>query len=155
MQCRLYLGRSAIFLLVACSASWAETVEVTQSALEYRQFDKVEVTGSSILQPETRVSTPVRVLTRADMSKQGISSVDQAVQSLTDQINGQNSGQVANTILGGPSTASLHGLANGTLLLLNGRRMPCYGLQTLWGERSGVDLNLVPLNAIDRIEVLS
>ena len=155
MQCRLYLGRSAIFLLVACSASWAETVEVTQSALEYRQFDKVEVTGSSILQPETRVSTPVRVLTRADMSKLGVSSLDQAVQSLTDQINGQNSGQVANTILGGPSTASLHGLANGTLVLLNGRRMPSYGLQTLWGERSGVDLTLVPLNAIDRIEVLS
>ena len=155
---RIHACHLAGLLLASCSASRADTladVQVTQTALEYRQFDKVEVTGSSILQPETRVSTPVRVLTRADMSKLGVSSLDQAVQSLTDQINGQNSGQVANTILGGPSTASLHGLANGTLVLLNGRRMPSYGLQTLWGERSGVDLTLVPLNAIDRIEVLS
>ena len=133
----------------------AHAQDVSTSDAPFRQFDKVEILGSAILQQESKAALPLRVLTRQDIARLGLNRLDQAIQGLSDQLNFQNSGQLANTVLGGPDTAALHGFPNGTLVLLNGRRLPSYGLQTLWGERSSVDLNFVPLNAVERIEVLA
>lgn len=123
--------------------------------MEYRQFEKVEIIGSAILRRESKASMPLGILTRQDIKRRSMSSLAEAIHGMADQLNFQNHGQLSNTVLGGPSTAALHGLPHGTLVLLNGRRLPSYGLQTLWGERSAVDLSFVPISAVERIEVMS
>jgi iron complex outermembrane recepter protein len=149
------LGMAYAMFAIALPALAQAQQEPPDSPKEYRQFEKVEILGSAILQRESKASLPLRILTRQDISRRGLSSLDQAIHGLADQLNFQNHGQLASTILGGPNTAALHGLPHGTLVLLNGRRLPSYGLQTLWGERAAVDLGFVPLSAVERVEVIA
>ncbi|PUE10264.1 hypothetical protein B9Z33_09205 [Limnohabitans sp. T6-20] len=149
------LGMACTMLTSSVSALAQTEQEPSAPPKEYRQFEKVEIIGSAILQRESKASMPLRILTRQDIHRRGLSSLDEAIQSMADQLNFQNHGQLASTILGGPNTAALHGLPHGTLVLLNGRRLPSYGLQTLWGERAAVDLGFVPLSAVERIEVMA
>lgn len=130
-------------------------VQVVDSPLEYRQFDKVEVTGSSIIAKEAKEALPVQVITRQEIERSGATNLPQLLQKLPGMFNFIQLGVMTGTTYGGPETAAIHGNSNGTLVLLNGRRLPFYGSQTIFGERATVDLNLVPLSAIERIDVLT
>lgn len=65
------------------------------------------------------------------------------------------SGTVTGTVAGGPEAAAIHGNQGGTLVLLNGRRLPYYGSQAIMIDRSVVDLNFLPLAAVEKIEILT
>ena len=130
-------------------------VNVESSVLEYRQFEKVEITGSSIVRKEQTQALPVLSVTREDIRRSGKHSVTEVVQSLPSMSNFVEAAQFSTTA-GGFSTAAIHGLTNGTLILINGRRLAPFGLQTIAGpERSAVSLNTIPLADVERIEVLS
>ena len=59
-------------------------------------------------------------------------------------------GSDADKTLGGGNFANLRGIGpTGTLVLLNGRRMATHGL-----SGGSVDLNAIPMEAIERVEVL-
>ena len=124
---------------------------------------RIEITGSSIKRIQAEGALPVQVIRAADLEKQGISNVEQLVSILAANGNGVdnmvsnqggdflnsliNSGRGANN---GSSAVSLRGLgAQNTLVLLNGRRISTHGL-----NGKSVDLNAIPLAAIDRIEIL-
>jgi len=47
-------------------------VEVVNTPLEYRQFEKVEITGSSIVRKEQTQALPVQVMTRDDIRRSGL-----------------------------------------------------------------------------------
>jgi iron complex outermembrane receptor protein len=131
------------------------TVQVVEKPLEYRQFEKVEITGSSIVRKEQTLALPVRVITRQEIEKKGHLSVTQVVQSLTQVFNGLDRTQNGK-LLGGFTSGALHGMPTGTLVLLNGRRLAPFGIQNVSGtEVVSVDLDSLPLAAVDRIEVLS
>ena len=84
----------------------------------------------------------------------GHASVTEAVQSLSNVFNGQDLTQ-AGAGLGGLTSAAVHGMPTGTLVLLNGKRLAPQGLNSMTGPSpSGVDLSLLPLSAVERIEVL-
>ena len=137
------------------SVSTYPPVQVVDKALEYRQFEKVEITGSSIVRKEQTLALPVRVITRQEIEKKGHLSVTQVVQSLTQVFNGLDRTQ-SGKLLGGFTNGALHGMPNGTLVLLNGRRLAPFGIQNISGtEVAQVDLDSLPLAAVDRIEVLS
>lgn len=156
-----------------CAAAWSATslmpaaantetaaqkyppVDVRDTTLEYRQFDKVEVTGSAILSKEAKESLPLQILNRRDIEKSGATSLTDLLQQLPVMLNFTENGTMTGTAAGGPETAAIHGNQNGTLVLLNGRRLPFYGSQTIAGERAVVDLNFLPLGAIERIEILT
>jgi iron complex outermembrane receptor protein len=56
----------------------------------------------------------------------------------------------------GFSGVSVHNIGeNRTLVLLNGRRMAQFGGQTLTGFAAAVDLNSIPVSAIQRVEILT
>jgi iron complex outermembrane receptor protein len=130
-------------------------VLVVDKPLEYRQFDKVEITGSSIVRKEQTLALPVRVITRQEIEKKGQQTVTQVVQSLTQVFNGLDRTQ-SGKVLGGFTNGALHGMPTGTLVLLNGRRWAPFGIQNISGaEVAQVDLDSLPLAAVDRIEVLS
>ena len=95
------------------------------------------------------------VVTRQELRRSGVGSTTEAIQNLTSVFNGVDLAQ-AGMYTGGFANAALHGMPSGTLVLLDGRRLAPYGIQHISGkEQSNVDLESIPLAAIERIEVLS
>ena len=163
----IQLKTIVLCLGAACAKSpaWAQTgdpapktyppVEVVDKPLEYRQFEKVEITGSSIVRKEQAHPLPVQIITRDDIRRSGASSMVDVLHNLPAMSMWVNSTAMSTTI-GGYTTASLRGLPAGTLLLLNGKRLASYGRQTVIGvDRPSVDINTVPVSAIEKIEILS
>lgn len=131
------------------------TVQVLGASLEYGPFEKIEITGSSILAKEAREALPLQVISRRDIERSGSTNLSELLHQLPYMVNFQESGTMTGTYQGGPEAAAIHGNQSGTLVLLNGRRLPFYGSQTMAGERAVVDLNFIPLVAIERIELLT
>lgn len=149
----------------AKSPVWAQTndlapktyplIEVVEKPLEYRQFEKVEITGSSIVRKEQTQALPVQIITRDDIRRSGASSMGDVLHNLPAMSMWVNPSAMTTTI-GGYTSASLRGLPAGTLLLLNGKRLAPFGRQTVIGaDRPSVEINTVPLSAIEKIEILS
>ena len=133
-----------------------DRVDVSATAFQYRQFDAVEITGSSILTDRSKETLPILVYTRKDIDRMQQESLANVVQALTSHINGFNLGMVGSAISeSGPQAAAIHGLQNATLVLLNGRRMPGYSRATIGIDREATDLDIVPLGAVDRIEIMT
>jgi iron complex outermembrane recepter protein len=115
---------------------------------------KVDVTGSNIKRTEAETALPVQVITRETLERENIHTAAEFLDRLS--VNSTTGGSNAATgavggFAAGVSQASLRGLgANRTLVLLNGRRLALNG--TTGGA---VDLNAIPLSAIERIEVLT
>lgn len=140
-------------LLIAFSGTAAlyGNVAVAQATAE---LERVTVTGSNIKRVDTETASPVQIMTRDDIEKSGKTTVSEVVLGLTANNNGSVPLSFGIGFAAGGSGVSLRGLgANSTLVLLNGRRMAPYGLADD-GQRSFVDLSTIPLDAVDRIEVV-
>lgn len=74
------------------------TVTVQDSALDYRQFDKVEITGSSIVRNALTQALPVQVITRQDIQKKNLSSLTEVLQNLSMVFNGLGQYQVTSAL---------------------------------------------------------
>jgi len=114
-------------------------------------LDRVVVTGSHIAQTEVEGSLPVQVITRGEIDRSGVTTVEQLLERVPANVNAVQAAQsIGNQTQPGLAAANLRGLGAGsTLVLLNGRRLSNYAFN---GE--AVDLNTIPLAAIDRVEVL-
>jgi outer membrane receptor protein involved in Fe transport len=118
--------------------------------------EEIVVTGSYIRGTPETASLPVDVITAQDLAEQGNPTVTDLVRSLgaSSGIDG-NTNQFTSNGLEGLGNVNLRGLGpSRTLVLFNGHRMVVapYGI----GEsaQAFVDTNLIPANAIGRIEVL-
>jgi iron complex outermembrane recepter protein len=117
---------------------------------------RVEVTGSSVRRIQTEGALPVQTITRAEIERSGASSVADLIQALPSMQGFTNEGASVGGGGNGFSGASLHGLGETrTLVLLNGRRLANFAGQTLTGALAGIDLNTIPISAIERIEILA
>ncbi|MBI1186728.1 MAG: TonB-dependent receptor [Alphaproteobacteria bacterium] len=126
------------------------------TALAQDGEDEIVVTGSYIRGTPETASLPVDVITAQDLAEQGSPTVTDLIRSLgvSSGIDG-NTNQFTSNGLEGLGNVNLRGLGpSRTLVLFNGHRMVVapYGI----GEsaQSFVDTNLIPANAIGRIEVL-
>ena len=114
----------------------------------------IVVTGTLFRRTNTETPSPVTVLTADSLSRAGITTVADAVRS----ISADNSGSIPTAFAGGfgagSSGVALRGLTvNSTLTLVDGLRTANYPLADD-GQRSFVDLNTLPEATIDRVEVL-
>jgi len=115
---------------------------------------RVNVTGTNIKRVDTETAAPIETITREDIQASGLQTIAAVVQSITANNNGTISNAFVNGFGAGASGVSLRGLgANNTLVLINGRRLAVYGLADD-GQRSFVNLNQVPFDAVERIEIL-
>ncbi len=136
--------RSKISMAVALTvASLASASALAQGA------QRVEITGSSIKRADSETALPVTVITRADIDRSGATTAQDLVALIPSVFGGlvvaTNVGSTGNA-----SSAGLRGLdPKYTLVLLNGRRVANYAF-----GNSPVDLNSIPLSAIERVEVL-
>lgn len=130
-------------------------VEITSEGPSFRQLGGLEITGSSIVRKEQTQALPVQIITRQDIQRQGLTRLEQVLERLPNAVNGAELGLLSRSF-NGFTNGALHGMPTGTLVLLNGKRLAPFGIQSITGtERASVDLGLVPLSSIDRIEVLT
>ena len=148
--CHALMLASGGVLLGAGPAALAQTT----AAPATQTLERVEVTGSNIRRINSETASPVTTVTREEIQKSSRTSVAEYLQTLAVD----NQGSVPKTsgagFASGASGISLRGLgAASTLVLLNGRRIAPYGLADD-GQKVFADLNLIPLDAVDRIEIL-
>ena len=115
---------------------------------------RVQITGSNIRRAQAETASSVQVVNRADIERSGKTSVAELLQTLAVDNQGSVPTSFGNGFAAGASGISLRGLgAASTLVLLNGRRMAPYGLADD-GQKQFSDLNVIPADAVERIEVL-
>jgi len=123
---------------VATSSAWAQSSQ------------RVEVTGSSIKRIAAEGALPVITISREEIDKSGATSTQELIQNLPSMQGFISSANSVNGGGGGVTTASLRDLGPAyTLVLLNGRRVAPYN------TGSSVNLEQLPLSAIERIEILA
>jgi len=151
----IVVNSPAVAQHLSAEQSASQTVEIRDSAPAFRQFGNVEITGSSIVRKEQTQALPVQVMTREDIRRSGLKSVSEVVQALPLMGNFVESAQLG-MVAGGFNGAAIHGMPNGTLVLVDGLRMAPFGRPTVVGpERSGTDLSTLPLADVERVEVLT
>jgi iron complex outermembrane receptor protein len=141
-------------LVLAFGGALLSTGQVAYAQDAPQKLERVTVTGSNIKRTDTETASPVQVITRDEIQRTGKTNIAEVLQGISSN----NSGSIPTAFTAGfaPGSAavSLRGLGvNSTLVLVNGRRMASYGLADD-GQRSFVDLNSIPLEVVDRIEVL-
>src|SRR6476619_1480857 len=140
----------AVMLALATAAFGSAVAQETSSA----PMQRVEVTGSSIKRATAETASPVQVVTREDLAKSGKGTVAEYLQTLTADGAGSLPTGFGNGFAAGSTAISLRGLgATSTLVLLNGRRMAPFA-RADDGQKSFTDLSTVPMEAVERIEVL-
>jgi iron complex outermembrane recepter protein len=127
----------------------AQSAEVTEPQPD--SLDEIQVTGTRLNRSAMEASLPVTLINRDDILASGKISVADALRTSTFNSFGSFT-SISGSSGQGQSVIDLRGLgSNRTLVLVDGRRIATS--PSLQGV--GVDLNTIPLAAVERIEVLS
>lgn len=130
--------------LIAMPAFAQETAPTAQ------QVNRVEVTGTRIKRADAEGALPVTVIKREELEASGSTTVAEFMRTSTFSSTGNfrpQSGSSAQSYAG----IDLRGLGSArTLVLLDGRRLP-----KAPNVGDSVDLNTVPMAAVERIEILT
>src|SRR6478609_7944935 len=109
---------------------------------------RVDVTGSNI--------KPVEIVTREEIQRTGARTVNELLRYIPS-VDIYDQGEIASNSPAGSGTTTirLRGLSeNNVLVLLNGRRLPVNALYDASGAGAAVDVNMIPISAIERVEIL-
>lgn len=111
---------------------------------------RIEVTGTRLRRVESETALPVNVYSRAEIERSGQPSLGQFLAGLNEVSMGQGEGSFTGNVQG-QGTVQLRGLPLGsTLVLINGRRVQAGG----FSGANFFSLNLIPLAAVERVEVV-
>ncbi len=120
------------------------------------ELEQIVVTGSRIKRTQVEGPAPMTTITSEDIEREGFTTPYEALATLTQQTGSgvesefSSGGQTPNA-----SELDLRGLGPGhVLVLFNGRRAADYPLP-FNGKSNIVNLNSIPLAALDRVEILS
>ena len=132
----------------------------TPPTAEAVKLEAFTVTGSNLRAGESLGGANLRVVTTAEIEQAGTGSLYTFIKKIPEAgANGFGENRV-NTSSPGTASVSLRGLgANSTLVLLNGRRLTAApfaqgGSAATLGTIQFVDLNMIPVDALARVEVL-
>jgi len=152
------LVRHAVRLSMMAGAGAAAAVALPTAAQAQDQattdtddIDTVIVTGSRIRRLDTETASPVLTISAEDISRTGLTTMGDVLQRLPTVAGAATNPAVNNGGGTGESNVELRGLgAQRTLVLVDGRRVGVYGNT----QTSAVDINMLPINMIERVEVL-
>ncbi|WP_229506425.1 TonB-dependent receptor [Massilia sp. BJB1822] len=127
---------------------------LAQPVLAQDAIQRVEITGSAIKRATAETASPVQLITRDELLRSGKATVSEYLQTLTVDGAGSLPTGFGNGFAAGSTAISLRGLgATSTLVLLNGRRMAPFA-RADDGQKSFTDLSTVPMQIVERIEIL-
>ena len=116
--------------------------------------ERVVITGSNIRRTDVETPSPVLSLSAQDIARSGYTSVADVLSHITANNMGSLGQATPGAFGAGGSGVSLRGLTVGaTLVLIDGYRMASYPLPDD-GQRDFVDIASIPIEAVERIEVL-
>jgi len=126
-----------------------ETAPASESPDKVKQLGSVQVTGSRIKSPNLTSNSPVVVIGKDELKFQGTTRVEDLLNNNPAFFAGQG-GNISNGS-DGTATADLRNLGPArTLVLIDGKRVQAGGI-----GGSAADLNFIPAQLIDSIEVLT
>ena len=118
------------------------------------QSRDIVVTGTAIRRVDYGTPSPIQLITSQDLARSGYDTVASVLSNVTANGAGTLSSNNSEAFAGGASGVALRGLSVGaTLVLVDGHRLAPYPLSDD-GERQFVDVNSIPFNAVERIEIL-
>ena len=130
---------------------------LAQQAAPAQKVEKIEVTGSNIKRVDSETPSPIQVITRDDIQKSGSNSVAELLRNIPSVVGGSlNDFNAGNGFARGTQSVSLRGLGSvATLVLVNGRRVETAPVaDPNLGQGAAFNLNVIPVGAIERIEIL-
>ncbi|HEX8604538.1 MAG TPA: TonB-dependent receptor plug domain-containing protein, partial [Pseudoduganella sp.] len=139
--------RIALSAIALAVATLAQTAFAQQQAAPQADspMTRIEVTGSSIRQLATENALPLTTIKSEELVARGLTTMSEVATSLTV---GSTNEPVGGG--GGGTMINMRGLnTNRTLVLLNGRRLPNEAIGA-----SSVNVDVVPMSAVERVEVL-
>lgn len=135
-----------------CGAAFAALAVTPAFAADETEVQEIVVTGSRIPTPNLTSVSPVTAIGAADIKAQGVTRVEDMLNSLPQTFAGQGSGYSNGAT--GTATVNLRGLgASRTLVLIDGRRLGP-GNPTSTGDPAA-DLNFIPASMVERVDVLT
>jgi iron complex outermembrane receptor protein len=144
---------AGVATLVGFAAQAQDTAPVA-TAPQSDEVEAVVVTGSLLRRTDTATPSPVTVQTSQQLKAQGITTVADAIRSLSADNSGSVPAAFGSGFAAGSTGVALRGLTvNSTLVMIDGLRNANYPLADD-GQRGFVDLNSIPFNAVERIETL-
>jgi iron complex outermembrane receptor protein len=134
----------------AVGAAVATIVGLSGVSAQAQDAQRIEITGSSIKRIASEGALPVQIINAEQIQRSGATTVADVIQKLPAMQGFQIADIAVGTNSGGIVTASIHDIgASYTLVLLNGRRI------APTGSGSTINLNAIPMSAIERIEMLT
>jgi iron complex outermembrane receptor protein len=157
VKTRLALAMGCLFATTAFGLQAQQEVTEEDKVKKEEEAERISVVGSRIRTGGFDNAAPVSVINAETALSQGIGNLGELLRSSTvaagsNQVTSASSTAFVESGGTGAETLSLRGLgANRTLVLLNGRRAGPAGTR---GEVSAFDMNVLPIEAIDRVEIL-
>ena len=145
----IYLGSGIVATNAAADVPTADAASGPDQTLQ-----EVVVTGSHIARADAETAVNVQVISSQQITSSGQETVADYLRTISSTFGNSVNESFSNSFAPGAAMVGLRGLSGkDTLVLLNGRRITDYGLfQNL--SDAFVDLNVIPLAAIERIEIL-
>jgi iron complex outermembrane receptor protein len=141
----VYFGSGIAATTLAADAATADADNTLQ---------EVVVTGSHIARADAETAVNVQVISVAEIQDSGQETVADYLRTISSTFGNNSNESFTNSFAPGAASVGLRGLAGkDTLVLLNGRRITNYGLFNNLSD-AFVDLNVIPMAAIERIEIL-
>jgi iron complex outermembrane recepter protein len=151
--------------------SWAVTLVIAGTAPVFAQvqtntnsdqpvLQEVVVTGSRIASPNATASSPIQVVSSADIQATGRNDISDVLNQLPQILSNDLGQDLGNrtpglSTAGGVATADLRGIGpNRTLVLVDGMRLGQGSPQTTIASPAP-DLDQIPLVMVERVEVLT
>src|SRR5471030_3416218 len=128
---------------------------LAQAQTTDQPMQRVEVTGSSIKRLVSETANPLTVFKSDDFIKQGLTTAQEVLDRIPSNSSSFSSGNVvggnsSGLPTGGQASADLRGLGGDkTLVLLKDRKIANHPY-----DGASVDLNIIPVSALERVEVL-
>ncbi len=133
--------------VAAAPADAASTASATK-------LERVEVTGTLIRSSDKTGYNQVQTITAKDITDSGYTNVADYLRSISANSGSSFDQTFTDTFAPGASGLALHGLSEKyTLVLIDGLRVTPYAF-AVNGTDTFFDLNTLPLNAIERIEIV-
>src|ERR1700735_728458 len=135
---------------IAMPAMAQQAPAASTSDSDTPELQEIVVTGSMIKRPNAETAEAITILKVDALKEQGVTSVEQAIGTLTSAAPSVNIAANVGSFSGGGSYANLRHLGNGsTLVLLDGQRLANNAF-----NGNAVDLSGIPFSAIGSVEGL-
>ncbi|GAB4573911.1 MAG: TonB-dependent receptor [Rhodothalassiaceae bacterium] len=139
----------------AMTSAMAQTADEARTSGDIAELEEILVTGSYIRREGYSAPSPLQVIGRDEMGAQGATNITDIIKYVSANTGSEfNFDRTNQNFTFGTAQINLRGLGLGaTLTLINGRRITRSAAVANDGSQF-VDINTMPMNMIERIEIL-